>query len=110
MKILGYSFLALTLPFVILIILLAIFLTIAFTIWMLPKIKAVRKEARQKKLYEGRPLSKEEQRDLKNKFAGEVKAKMGTEDLRKAREELISELKNRDLKVLFKPEGNKDDD
>ena len=100
MKILGYSFLVLILPIIILIILL--------TIMMLPKMKAKRKEIRKKIMLKGRPLSKEEKSDLKTKAIREFEAEMGTEDLTTANKELMSELKNRDLKELFKTEGKKD--
>ena len=56
----------------------------------------------------GRPLSKEEKSDFKTKAIREFQAEMGTEDLRTANKELMSELKNRDLKELFKPEEKKD--
>jgi F0F1-type ATP synthase membrane subunit b/b' len=97
MKLLSYSFLALILPLVVIIILLVIV--------MLPKIRKFRKEYREKILREGRPLSKEEKLDFKNKAVKELEDEMGTEDLKKAGKALRSELMNRDLKDLFKPEG-----
>lgn len=75
---------------------------------MLPKMKAKRKEIRKKIMLKGRPLSKEEKSDLKTKAIREFEAEMGTEDLTTANKELMSELKNRDLKELFKTEGKKD--
>jgi len=95
MKIVGYSVLALIVPLIILIILLII--------WMIPKIKANRREAREIIRREGRPLSDEDKRKLKNKFIKEVDTEMDT----KGQKELLSELKNGDLKDLFKQEQKK---
>jgi hypothetical protein len=95
MKFLGYGFLTVILPFLILIILLII--------WVLPKIKANRKEARELILREGRTLSDEDKRKLKNKFIKEVEAEMDTAGQR----ELLSELVKGDLKDLFKKEIKK---
>lgn len=102
MKIVGYGFLALILPIIILIILLIILLTIL----MQPKIRAIRKRARETILQKGEHLSAEEKCELKNKAIKEIEAaidaEMGTEDLKKARKELMDELKTRDIKDTFK--------
>jgi lipopolysaccharide export LptBFGC system permease protein LptF len=99
MKIFGYSFLVLILPLIILVFL--------FTLVMFPKLRAKRKELRETILQRGRLLSKKEKTDLKATTITELETEMGTKDLRSANKELMSELKNGNLKDLFNPESKK---
>ncbi len=84
-----------------------IILVVLLTLVMFPKLRAMRKELRETIQQRGRSLSKEERNDLKAKTIGELETEMGTKDVKTANKDLISELKNRNLKDLFKPEEKK---
>jgi hypothetical protein len=96
MKFLGYSGFLFILPLIILVMATCI----AVTILMWPKIKEIRKNIRDVVIRERRPLSQKEKENIKRNFIKDTEALTDT----KGQKELLSELKNEDIKDLFRQE------
>jgi hypothetical protein len=94
MKFFGYSVFLIILPLVILVIAIGI----AVTMLMWPKIKETRKQIRDIVIRERRPLSEKEKENIKSNFLKDSEALTDT----KGQKELLSELKNGDIKDLFR--------